>query len=87
MMIVKAMADYPYKADFIGSYPAWPVKYACSQLKNNSFEGIDPLSALKNVAAVAYKTKGDKDLDGVLTSNNSNNDCYDIYSDFIEVDI
>jgi hypothetical protein len=80
------MANYPYKADFFGSYPAWPVKYACLQLKNNSLQGIDPINAMKNLAAIAYQTKGDKDPNGgVLTNNNTNNDCYDMYSDFVEV--
>ena len=66
---IMAMVDYPYPASFLGTLPAWPVKAACRLLANETANGVDILTAFK-------------DLTGILYNDTSN--CFDIYEQFIE---
>lgn len=65
------MVNYPYQASFLGNLPAWPVNYSCELLKNETKQGVDILTAIKDLAGVLY--------------NDSQSDCFDIYAQFIEV--
>jgi hypothetical protein len=64
------MVDYPYPASFLGPLPAWPVHAACELLLNETANGVDILTAFK-------------DLTGILYNDTTN--CFDIYEQFIEV--
>ena len=59
--------NYPYPTNFLAPLPAWPMKYACKVLLQNS----DPLQALAQAAGLFYNGTG-----GTL-------DCFDIYSEFV----
>ena len=65
-----SMVDYPYQADFLGTLPAWPVKAACSLLVNETSNGVDILTAFKDLAGILY--------------NDTTMTCFDIYAQFIE---
>lgn len=67
---IMAMVNYPYQASFLGNLPAWPVNYSCELLKNETKQGVDILTAIKDLAGVLY--------------NDSQSDCFDIYAQFIE---
>jgi hypothetical protein len=64
------MANYPYQASFLGSLPTWPVHYSCELLINETNQGVDILTAFKDLANIAY---------------NDTTDCFDIYEQYIEV--
>ena len=66
---IMAMVDYPYPASFLGDLPAWPVHYACQQLVNETQNGVDILTAFKDLAGILY---------------NDTSNCFDIYAQFIE---
>ncbi|RNA18807.1 dipeptidyl peptidase 2-like [Brachionus plicatilis] len=66
---IMAMVDYPYPASFLGDLPAWPVRFACQQLVNDTAKGVDILSSFKNLASILY---------------NDTSKCFDIYEQFIE---
>ncbi len=67
---IMAMVDYPYAASFLGPLPAWPVHAACDLLISETNEGVDILTAFKDLAGILY---------------NDTSDCFDIYAQFIEV--
>lgn len=71
LLIIKSMANYPYKASFLSKFPAWPVNASCHQLMNDTSHGVDILTAFKNFAAVLY--------------NDSTSSCFDIFAQFVEV--
>lgn len=66
---IMAMVDYPYPASFLGTLPAWPVTTACKQLVNETSNGVEILTAFKNLAGILY---------------NDTSSCFDIYAQFIE---
>lgn len=66
------MVNYPYQASFLGNLPAWPVTYSCNLLINETRQGVDIITAIKDLAGVLY--------------NDSTSDCFDIYAQFIEVE-
>ena len=66
---IMAMVDYPYPASFLGTLPAWPVHYSCQLLANETSQGVDILTAFKDLAGILY---------------NDTSDCFDIYAQFIE---
>lgn len=70
-LLMMAMVDYPYPADFFGRLPAWPVKAACEIMLGEALTSKDELQALANAAGLFYNgTEGTKE-------------CFDIYEDFI----
>lgn len=50
-----AMVNYPYRANFLGNLPAWPVKVACKK----AVETSDPLEGAYFSAALLYNATGD----------------------------
>lgn len=65
------MVNYPYQASFLGDLPAWPVNYSCNLLINETKQGVDIVTAMKDLASVLYK--------------DPSSNCFDIYAQFIEV--
>jgi len=58
-----AMANYPYPANFLGSLPAWPMNYSCSEiLKANS-----PIEGLAFVAGLPYNTSASQTCHDIYT--------------------
>ena len=71
-MLMMAMVDYPYPADFLAKLPAWPVEASCHLILDEMERSNDALRALAVGAGLLYNgTDGTKE-------------CFDIYSDFIE---
>eukprot|EP00116_Pleurobrachia_bachei_P015840 sb/3476102/ len=71
-MLMMAMVDYPYPAEFFGDLPAWPVTAACNLMLDEMDESGDEMKALAAAAGLFYNgTSGTKK-------------CFDIYEDFIE---
>lgn len=66
---IMSMVDYPYPASFMGTLPAWPVHAACNLLAKEVNEGIDILTAFKDLAGILY---------------NDTSSCFDIYALFID---
>lgn len=65
------MFNYPYDVTgIVGFLPAWPVRYACELIKNETSQGIDSLTVMKDVANITY---------------NDTSQCFDIYQQFTEV--
>lgn len=62
---IMAMVDYPYPASFLGVLPGWPVHAACQQLLNETRQGVDILTAIKDLAGILY---------------NDTSSCFDIYA-------
>ena len=49
------MGDYPYPTDYFGPLlPAWPVKYSCGIIINETSKGVDILTAFKDMVGVYY---------------------------------
>lgn len=72
-LLMMAMVDYPYPANFMGKLPAWPVKAACGiMLDDVDKKGASNMEALAAAVGLLYNgTDGTKE-------------CFDIYDEFIE---
>lgn len=53
--VIAAMMDYPYPTNFIGKFPAFPVKAMCEKLESESVSA----SGLRSACDVYYNASGD----------------------------
>ncbi|UYV62823.1 DPP7 [Cordylochernes scorpioides] len=52
--VMSAMMDYPYPTDFMGKFPAYPVKEMCKRILSAS----DPVCGLRNALELTYNSVG-----------------------------
>lgn len=69
MFVMMAMMNYPYSADFMGKFPAWPVKATCQKILAAENENLTPMEAVMAGITTFYGGQPQK--------------CYDAFTDYI----